>query len=82
VFGPDNVASLGTPPQDEFISVGLGRRWPFRLNLTLDFDFIERSAGAGAPRYMQWYAAFGLMLSLIWIYVSVLRVLALLRARQ
>jgi uncharacterized YccA/Bax inhibitor family protein len=52
------------------------------LNLTLDFDFIERSAGAGAPRFMQWYAAFGLMLSLIWIYVSVLRLLALLRARQ
>jgi uncharacterized YccA/Bax inhibitor family protein len=52
------------------------------LNLTLDFDFIERSAGAGAPRFMQWYGAFGLMLSLIWIYVSVLRLLALLRARQ
>jgi uncharacterized YccA/Bax inhibitor family protein len=52
------------------------------LNLTLDFDFIERSAGAGAPRFMQWYGAFGLMLSLIWIYVSVLRLIALLRARQ
>ena len=52
------------------------------LNLTLDFDFIERSAGAGAPRFMQWYGAFGLMLSLIWIYVSVLRLLVLLRARQ
>jgi uncharacterized YccA/Bax inhibitor family protein len=52
------------------------------LNLTLDFDFIERSAGAGAPRFMQWYGAFGLMLSLIWIYVSVLRLLALLRSRQ
>ena len=37
---------------------------------------------AGAPRYMQWYGAFGLMLSLIWIYVSVLRLLVLLRARQ
>src|SRR5918993_2939800 len=52
------------------------------LNLTLDFSFIERAAGVGAPRYMQWYAAFGLMLSLIWIYVSVLRLIALLRARQ
>jgi uncharacterized YccA/Bax inhibitor family protein len=52
------------------------------LNLTLDFAFIERSAGAGAPRFMQWYGAFGLMLSLIWIYVLVLRLLALLRARQ
>jgi uncharacterized YccA/Bax inhibitor family protein len=52
------------------------------LNLTLDFDFIERSAAAGAPRFMQWYGAFGLMVSLIWIYVSVLRLLVLLRARQ
>jgi uncharacterized YccA/Bax inhibitor family protein len=52
------------------------------LNLTLDFDFIEKAAAAGAPRYMQWYGAFGLMLSLIWIYVSVLRLLVLLRARQ
>ena len=50
------------------------------LNLTLDFDFIEKAAGAGAPRSMQWYGAYGLMLSLIWIYVSVLRLLALLRA--
>ena len=52
------------------------------LNLTLDFAFIERSAVAGAPRFMQWYGAFGLLLSLIWIYVSVLRLIALLRARQ
>lgn len=52
------------------------------LNLTLDFDFIEKAAEAGAPRYMQWYAAFGLMLSLIWIYVYVLRLIALLRSRE
>jgi uncharacterized YccA/Bax inhibitor family protein len=52
------------------------------LNLTLDFAFIEKATAAGAPRYMQWYAAFGLMLSLIWIYVSVLRLIALLRSRQ
>jgi uncharacterized YccA/Bax inhibitor family protein len=52
------------------------------LNLTLDFAFIENAAAEGAPRFMQWYGAFGLMVSLIWIYVSVLRLLALLRARQ
>ena len=52
------------------------------LNLTLDFAFIEQAAAKGAPRFMQWYAAFGLMVSLIWIYVSVLRLIALLRARQ
>ena len=52
------------------------------LNLTLDFAFIEKAAAEGAPRFMQWYGAFGLMVSMIWIYVSVLRLLALLRARQ
>jgi uncharacterized YccA/Bax inhibitor family protein len=52
------------------------------LNLTLDFAFIEKSAEAGAPRFMQWHGAFGLMVSLIWIYVSVLRLIALLRSRQ
>jgi uncharacterized YccA/Bax inhibitor family protein len=49
------------------------------LNLPLDFAFIEEGAARGAPGYMAWYCAFGLMLSLIWIYVSMLRVLALLR---
>jgi uncharacterized YccA/Bax inhibitor family protein len=52
------------------------------LNLLVSFDFVERAAAAGAPIYMQWYAAFGLMLAIIWIYVSVLRLLALLRARN
>lgn len=52
------------------------------LNLTLDFAFIENAAAKGAPRFMQWYGAFGLMVSLIWIYVLVLRLLALPRARQ
>ena len=61
--------------QVEIVSVGA-------LNLTLDFDFIERSAEGGAPSFMRWYGAFGLMLSLIWIYVSVLRLLVLLRSRQ
>jgi uncharacterized YccA/Bax inhibitor family protein len=52
------------------------------LNLTLDFEFIEKAAAGGAPRYMQWYAAFGLMLSLIWIYVYVVRLIAQLRSRE
>jgi uncharacterized YccA/Bax inhibitor family protein len=52
------------------------------LNLTLDFDFVEKGAEAGAPRYMQWYGAFGLMLSVIWIYVYVLRLIALVRSRE
>jgi len=48
------------------------------LNLVLDFDFIEQGAAAGAPKYMEWYAAFGLMVTLIWLYLEILRLLSLL----
>ena len=51
------------------------------LNLPLDFEFIRRAAEGGAPRYMEWFGAYGLMLSIIWMYVSILRLLALLRGR-
>jgi len=50
------------------------------LNLVLDFDFIEEGAESGAPKYMEWYAAFGLMVTLIWLYVEFLRLLAKLRS--
>ncbi len=52
------------------------------LNLVLDFDFIEQGAAAGAPRYMEWYAAFGLMVTLIWLYLEILRLLMKLRSRE
>jgi uncharacterized YccA/Bax inhibitor family protein len=52
------------------------------LNLVLDFDFIETGARAGAPKYMEWYAAFGLMVTLIWLYMEILRLLAKLRSRN
>ena len=51
------------------------------LNLVLDFDFIERGAEARAPKYMEWYAAFGLMLTLIWLYLEILRLLGKTRRR-
>jgi uncharacterized YccA/Bax inhibitor family protein len=51
------------------------------MNLLLDFDFIERGVQAGAPRYMEWYAAFGLMMTLIWLYLELLRLLSKLRSR-
>lgn len=50
------------------------------LNLVLDFDFIEEGARAGAPKYMEWYAAFGLMVTLVWLYLEILRLLAKLRS--
>jgi len=52
------------------------------LNLVLDFDFIESGARVGAPKYMEWYAAFGLMVTLIWLYLEILRLLAKLRSRD
>jgi len=52
------------------------------LNLVLDFDFIESGARAGVPRYMEWYGAFGLMVTLIWLYLEILRLLIKLRSRD
>lgn len=51
------------------------------LNLVLDFDFIERGAERRAPKYMEWYAAFGLLVTLIWLYIEMLRLLSKLRSR-
>ena len=50
------------------------------LNLVLDFDFIENGAASRAPRYMEWYAAFGLLVTLVWLYCEILRLLAKLRS--
>ena len=51
------------------------------LNLVLDFDFIETAAEQGAPKYMEWFGAFSLMVTLIWLYLEILRLLAKLRSR-
>jgi uncharacterized YccA/Bax inhibitor family protein len=52
------------------------------LNLVLDFDFIEEGAKKGAPKYMEWYGAFGLLVTLIWLYLEILRLLAKLNSRK
>lgn len=52
------------------------------LNLVLDFDFIEQGAAQGAPKYMEWYGAFGLMVTLIWLYIEILNLLMKLRSRE
>lgn len=49
------------------------------LNLILDFDFIESGAAQGAPRYMEWYAAFGLLVTMVWLYMEILRLLSKMR---
>jgi len=52
------------------------------LNLVLDFDFIEQGAEQGAPKYMEWYAAFGLIVTLVWLYMEILRLLSKLQSRR
>lgn len=52
------------------------------LNLVLDFDFIETGVEQGAPKYMEWYGAFGLVVTLVWLYVEFLRLLAKLQSRD
>jgi uncharacterized YccA/Bax inhibitor family protein len=51
------------------------------LNLVLDFDFIEQGSEKNAPKYMEWFGAFSLMVTLIWLYLEMLRLLAKLRSR-
>lgn len=52
------------------------------LNLVLDFDFIERGTESGAPKFMEWYAAFGLLVTLVWLYLEMLRLLSKLQDRR
>ncbi|MGA3046417.1 MAG: Bax inhibitor-1/YccA family protein [Terracidiphilus sp.] len=52
------------------------------LNLVLDFDFIERGVQYGAPKYMEWYGAFGIMVTLVWLYLEILNLLSKTRSRN
>ena len=52
------------------------------LNLVMDFDLIEEAAEQGAPKYMEWYGAFGLLVTLVWLYLEILRLLAKLSGRD
>ena len=52
------------------------------LNLVLDFDFIEQGVERGAPKHMEWYGAFGLLITLVWLYLEILRLLAKLQSRE
>jgi uncharacterized YccA/Bax inhibitor family protein len=52
------------------------------LNLVVDFDFIEQGAQLGAPKYLEWYGAFGLLVTLVWLYLEILRLLAKLNNQR
>lgn len=74
ILDPRNssLASIGF----SFFVVAIGA-----FSLVIDFDFIEEGAEKGAPKYMEWYGAFGLLVTLIWLYVEILRLVAKLRNR-
>jgi uncharacterized YccA/Bax inhibitor family protein len=52
------------------------------FSLLLDFDFIEQNARAGVPKYMEWYSVFGLLVSLVWLYINILRLLTIFSGRD
>jgi uncharacterized YccA/Bax inhibitor family protein len=52
------------------------------LNLVLDFDFIEQGEANAAPKYMEWYASFGLLVTLVWLYIEILKLLVKLSSRR
>jgi uncharacterized YccA/Bax inhibitor family protein len=52
------------------------------LNLVLDFDFVEQGVSYGAPKYMEWYGAFGIMVTMVWLYLEILRLLSKMRSRN
>lgn len=55
--------------------------WIASFNLLLDFDVIEKWVAAKAPKWMEWYASFGLLVTLVWLYIEVLRLLSKVRSR-
>ena len=75
--------SLLSPTNGSWTSIGLslGIVCFASLSLVLDFDFIEEGAEKGLPKYMEWYGAFSLMVTLIWLYLEILRLLAKIRSR-
>ena len=75
--------SLLSPTNGSLMSIGLsfGIVCFASLSLVLDFDFIEEGAEKGLPKYMEWYGAFSLMVTLIWLYLEILRLLAKIRSR-
>ena len=75
--------TLLSPTNGSLMSIGLsaGIVCFASLSLVLDFDFIEEGAEQGLPKYMEWYGAFSLMLTLVWLYLEILRLLSKMRSR-
>ena len=80
LFGVNTSAIYGT----SLLSIGISVVIVIiaALNLLLDFEFIEKGAAAKAPKYMEWFGAFGLMVTLVWLYFEVLKLLAKIAGRD
>ena len=83
MFGGDGLPVMN-PTNSSMLSIGFSLFVVViaSLNLVMDFDFIEEGAANGAPKYMEWYGAFGLLVTLIWLYLEILRLLAKLSSRR
>ena len=83
MFGSEGLPVMN-PANSSMLSIGFSLFVVViaSLNLVMDFDFIETGAANGAPKYMEWYGAFGLMVTLIWLYLEILRLLAKLSSRR
>jgi uncharacterized YccA/Bax inhibitor family protein len=81
MFGSFSLASVYSPSNGGLISIGFSLLLVGLAsgNLVLDFEFINQGVRNQAPRHMEWYGAFGLLVSLVWLYLEVLRLLAKLR---
>lgn len=80
LFGVDMGFAFDSSPLSIGISlfiVGIAS-----FNLLLDFDSIEKAAEMGAPKYMEWYGAFGLLVTLVWLYLEILKLLSKLNSRD
>jgi uncharacterized YccA/Bax inhibitor family protein len=83
-FGSFSLASVYDPTNGGMISIGFSLLVVglASANLVLDFESIEMGAKHRAPRYMEWYGAFGLMVTLVWLYLEILRLLGKLRSND
>ncbi|MCI6917442.1 Bax inhibitor-1/YccA family protein [bacterium] len=74
LFGANLTLLTGSSP----LSIGISLAIVFfaAFSLILDFDFIQKASAAGSPKYMEWYGAFGLMVTLVWLYLEILKLLA------
>ncbi|MCL9980233.1 MAG: Bax inhibitor-1/YccA family protein [Bacteroidia bacterium] len=82
LFGVHGLSNFyaGSSPMSIGLSVLIAGIAAF--NLIMDFTFIEEASNAGAPKYMEWYAGVGLLATLIWLYIEILRLLAKLQSRD